>query len=521
MRAGESATLGSPPLLKRHSTPIHLLPEEIFLEVVRLCISPDMPLRNRIALTWVCRRWKTILEGAASFWSRISAADGFPCIQKALHLAKGVPLDLVYSDKGHGVSRGTFFNEVGDRIAQWRSLVAEFDGWSTPSPLANLGTIAAPKLVFLQLVNTMVTGNSTIPITLFGGAPAPPSLKNLHITLIPVSVAPLHLSGLKSLTLQGVQTVSTTDILRILVDSPEIQTLHLASLWSLDRPKPQTLHSESAPTLIRLSALCELLLEDVPPSVTRYLLSIINTPNLHTLKLICDDSGRMASEILTQDTFHLIPVLATMTTDAQEIDVSLSGYYHYHILVGRLVLGGWMEDPPTNHVRSTVDWICNHLNNHLKNLPVHLSITDSDPEIDYLDSFSSGLRVAKLTLWSVPYHGLRLEKFIPLLSQPTLSSPCGWILPHLEVIDANLIEGEGNYDFVDLVRNRYSASIVHGESEPGSEVVAPRPFRELYLSSSLESPSRYASRISAFMQALHEAGNGIDLYWHGTKWIEG
>lgn len=518
-RPGENATLGSSSPLRKHSAPIQVLPEEIFLEVIRLYTSSETPLRNITTLTWVCRRWKTVLEGEAGFWSRISSAEGLQYVRKALQLAKDVPLDLVYSGKGREMHCESFFKEVGDRITQWRSLVSEFEGWSmsSESSIADIRTTPSTNLVLLRLVNTMVTGNRQVPVTLFGGAPAPPSLKNLHIKLIPIVVAQLQLSNLESLNLQGVQTVFTADILQILVNSPELQVLRLASVGSLDRPNTQA--TNTGPAFIRLPALCELLLDDVPPSFVHYLLSILDPPNLETLKLICDDGGQMTGEILTRDTFHLIPVLAAMTVDAQEIVVSLSGYYHYHILAGRLGLGGQMEDPPTNHLRTTVDWMCNHLNNHLRDLPIHLSIIDSDPQIDYLDSFSSGLRVTKLTLWSDPFYGPRLEEFIPPLSQPTRSPPYGWILPHLEVIEANLIWGEGNHDFVDLVRNRYSASAVHGEPGPGSEGVVPKRLRALYLSTPQEHPNHCPSPNSAFMQALNEAGNGVDLYWHGAKWI--
>ncbi|KAG9044461.1 hypothetical protein FS837_008106 [Tulasnella sp. UAMH 9824] len=518
LRVGETATFANSSLPQRHSTPIHSLPEEIFLEVIRFYLSAETPLRDLTTLTWVCRRWKTVLEAKADFWSQISATEGLEYVRKALQLAKNVPLDLVFSGEGRGMHYESFFKEVGDSIAQWRSLVSEFDGWSMSSPLANLKTTPPPKIVLLRLVNTVFTWNRTVPVTLFGGAPAPPSLKNLHIKLIPIVVTPLQLSRLESLTLQGVQTVFTADIVRILVNSPELRVLHLASLESLDRPNPQA--TRTGPAFIRLPALCDLLLENVPPSFVHYLLSILDTPNLGTLELTCDDGGQMTSEILTRDTFHLIPVLAAMTMDTQEIFVSLSGYYHYHILAGRLGLGGQMEDPPTNHVRTTVDWMCNHLNNHLRDLPIHLSITDSDPQIDYLDSFSSGLRVSNLALWSDPFYGPRLEELIPPLSQPTLLSPYGWILPRLEVIETNLIWDDGNYDFVDLVRNRYSASTVTREPGPGSEVVVPKRVRELYLSTPQEHPNHYPSPNSAFMQALHEAGKGVDLYWHGAKWIK-
>ncbi|KAG8953165.1 hypothetical protein FRC00_006473 [Tulasnella sp. 408] len=513
-QSGESETFGNPSLLKRYFTPMHILPEEIFLEVIRLYISTETPLRDLITLTWVCRRWKTALEGKADFWSRISTKEGLEYARKALQLAKDVPLDLVYSGQELGMHCESFFKEDFPMEIPF----SEFDGWSMSSSLANLRTTPPPNLVLLRLNNTRVTRNYAIPVTLFRGAPAPPSLKNLHIKLIPIVVAQLQLSNLESLTLQGVQTVYTADILQILVNSPKLQVLRLASMENLDGPN--TPATRTGLEFIRLPALCDLLLDNVPPSFVHYLLSILDAPSLDTLELTCDDGGQLTSEILTRDTFHLIPVLAAMTMDAKEIVVSLSGYYHYHILAGRLGLGGQMEDPPTNHVSTTVHWMCNHLNNHLRDLPIHLSITDSDPQIDYLDSFSSGLRVTKLTLWSDPFYGPRLEEFIPPLSQPTQSSSYGWILPHLEVIEANLIWGEGNHDFVDLVRNRYSASTVHGEPGSDSEGVVPKRLRELYLSTPQEHPNHCPSPNSAFMRALRGVGNGVDLYWHGAKWIE-
>ncbi|KAG8942474.1 hypothetical protein FRC04_003642 [Tulasnella sp. 424] len=511
---GQSPGAGGTSSSSRNATSVDLLPEEILIEVVRLCLGPDKPLGDLSGLTCVCRRWKIILEGAPSLWSRISAAERSPLVRKALQLAGSVPLDLAYSERGLEAVRGTFFNEIRGSTGRWRSLVAEFDGWMA-SPLINLLSTPAPKLISLRLVNSFVHLMNASTITLFGGAPASSSLKDLCISWIPIAVAPLQLSHLESLTLGGIGTVSALDIIRIIVDSPALQVLHLVSLKGLSQQDP--LATLPAHTAVRLSSLRDLLLDDVPPSFIRFLLSIIDSPNLHSMQLACDVAGQMTSEILTQDIFHLIPLLTSMTANAQEIIVSLSGYYHYKISVGRFALGGWMEEPPTNHVSSAVEWICSHLGRHLRDIPVHLSIHDSDPQIEYLESFNPGLRVTNLSLWSDPHFGPPLEEFIPFLSRPTTTLPGGWILPHLEVIEANLVLDDGNSDLIDLARHRYDASTAGAETE--SEVVVPKRLREMRLATGKKYMDPDAPPNSAFMLALHEAGNGVDVFWHGAKWV--
>ncbi|KAG8953316.1 hypothetical protein FRC04_002726 [Tulasnella sp. 424] len=321
------------------SAPIDRLPEEIFLEVVETSLGADSatPLRDLVGLTLVCRRWKIIVEGSSSLWSRISASEGLATVRKALRLAHGVPLILSYDEGSTNIDPKTFFEEIGRHIAQWRSLTAqlnELPEHSAPNfTFAELETTIAPKLEVLHLGAFNFDGKLQRAITLFGGAPQPSTLKDLWVEKIPISFEPLRLSNLTSLTLEGIAWVPATSVLQALRESPGLEDL------SLTRLKDATVYPVNDDQPVTLLSLTSLKLHQNPTHFTRSILSSITAPSLHSLHVKCTMLGDPVSGILTPAMSHMIPAVQSMISEAENIRVDFRRDRHYKINVGRLDIG--------------------------------------------------------------------------------------------------------------------------------------------------------------------------------------
>ncbi|KAG8964401.1 hypothetical protein FRC05_003825 [Tulasnella sp. 425] len=132
--------------------PINRLPHELFVAVFELYVGADTPVQNLVTLMLVCKLWRNIVEGTPSLWRRISGREGLSAVRKALSIARDVSLEIKYREDSAEMDVKTFFAQINDRVAQWKSLVINLAAASFDSPLAVLRTTAGLKLQTLHLI---------------------------------------------------------------------------------------------------------------------------------------------------------------------------------------------------------------------------------------------------------------------------------------------------------------------------------------------------------------------------------
>ncbi|KIO26608.1 hypothetical protein M407DRAFT_7699 [Tulasnella calospora MUT 4182] len=305
--------------------PMHRLPPEILVEVLRHYLQLGMRLRDLDQLTLVCRRWKVIVESAAVLWGTINAAEGHSIVRKALHAAKDTPLDLTFHEYNSRIGRKTFFEAIGERVRHWRSLTVILKSVHWDFALAALEKGTAPNLEMIHLSAQYGAEMKRNTVTLFGGNPAPSQLKEVSLVHIPINLASLQLGGLRSISLWRTPSVSSADVLNVIRSSPTIESIRLRHLESLTggAPPPQPFSDRDGLSSfpIHLGSLLHLLLEAIPVPFLNHLLSHISAPRLQTFKVGRELEAQSTAEQFLASLHHQIPTLARLTTGAQVFKV--------------------------------------------------------------------------------------------------------------------------------------------------------------------------------------------------------
>ncbi|KIO26640.1 hypothetical protein M407DRAFT_234641 [Tulasnella calospora MUT 4182] len=503
-----------PPLGANHcDPPIQRLPPEILVEVIQNSTQPDTRLRDLVRLTLVCQRWSIIIHDSPVLWARINAAEGSSVVRKALETAKDALIDLTFNYNTAQMKLRAFFESIVGRIGHWRTLDVLLQSPKWDFILEHLEKGTPPNLEALHL--SAGFGQWSRSKALFGGNPAPPGLKEISLVNIPIQVAPLRLSGLKSLTIGKTMMISATDVLNVILGSPAIESIRLRYLEALGSVPPShqvfSLPDAFGNPSIQLTSLVHLSLVNISMSFLSFLLSTITAPRLQTLEIDCDLQETSIPQLLG-GLQHQLATLAKLTAHAQMCKVGLSYNACYGITIGGLDLTFFMEDLPLDTSEETWDWVCNHLGRSLKDLPAYLEVIDWEPEIpNRLKWFTCRLTVTKLRLHSDPYFGTALERIVPFLSRPTTTTPVTWLFPQVEIIETNLVWEDGNADIVEMIRNRHSA-------EDGKDgTVAPKPFQEIWLSFGGKAYSKLPPPNMEFLQEVRRVAKAADIYWEKEK----
>ncbi|KIO28237.1 hypothetical protein M407DRAFT_22568, partial [Tulasnella calospora MUT 4182] len=291
------------------------LPTELLCDIFRLAIDTATPRRDRCRLALVCHQWWECVEGSALLWTDISASDGPTYVRRALEKSQGAMIDLHCPDyRGADMNLEAFLVEAGPHIARWHSLVAVVlsSSPSSESALAPLAAAQPPRLESLGLIQVdPIHILSQNVITLFGGAPAPSTLQDLTLYRFQVAVEPLSLSGLVSLYLTDVVTISTPQLFEILRGSPLLETLGLA-----DNPGLEAIGSQpSTIQPIELAKLDSISLSWLDNAGLNSILSNIRIPNCCSLSICCDVRRISARSILFTSAITHILHKTIPTTD--------------------------------------------------------------------------------------------------------------------------------------------------------------------------------------------------------------
>ncbi|KAG8946853.1 hypothetical protein FRC04_011400 [Tulasnella sp. 424] len=421
-------------------------------------------------------------------------------VRKALQAAKEAPLDLKFNEKTTQMARTDFFEAVGKRMGYWRSLTVNLQSRDWCFVLEDMETSMAPNLEQLRLLGHFGAEESRSSVSLFGGASAPPRLKELSLACIPINLTSLRLGGLRSLTLESIPEISSSDILNACINSPLLESLWLESLVGLQDTSGHMNHS-----FIQLPSLIYLSLTDLPIPFLNLMLSIVVAPQLRSLYVGCDFQGHSTTQLFAVGMGNHI----TTISDVQTFDVTFENG-GYEITIGKFRIGFNMDELAISHFQETFDWISDRLGRSLKELPLHLDLTNCEPELSYLEWFTRRATVTTLTLYSNPYSGTALELIIPFLSRPTTSDPVTWLLPDVETFSTNLVWDRGNPDILDMIAKRHSAHKGHDLA-----TVTPKPFREIWLA--YGGKGRIPHPNMEFLKEVQRVGQGAVVYWEREK----
>ncbi|KAG8964025.1 hypothetical protein FRC00_004053 [Tulasnella sp. 408] len=501
---------------KSYDLPIHRLPAEILVEIVRYYIQQNTGIRHLVRLTQVCKRWSIIIQDAPILWTTIDAADGPLAIRKALQAAKDALLDLKFDYNTAQMAQRAFFKCVGEQSGRWRTLVVLLQRPAWDSIFEELQKGTPSSLKALRLSAQYMTGVGNSRASVFGGNPAPPGLEEIFLANVPINLASLQLSGLRSLTIRNTPGVLGTDIVNVIRGSPAIESISLEFLESITGIPP--LHSAFSHPLgnpsIQLASLVYLTLYHITLPFLKFLLSAIAAHRLETLKINIDVPNMSDAQLLLECLRQQLSTLARLTTDAQNFKLVASSWGSYQIDIGGLNLRLWAKELPINALVETWDWGFNHSGKSLRNLPAYLDVGDWNPEIPaLLEWLTHRLTITKLRIHTDFYYSRAvLEPIISLLSRPTTSTAVTWLLPQVEILETNLVRTNGNDDLVEMVTNRHSA-------EDGKDgVAAPKPFREIWLTFGEKLGVGSPDPVNMeFLRKVQEVASGADVYWEGNK----
>ncbi|KAG8965508.1 hypothetical protein FRC05_003241 [Tulasnella sp. 425] len=514
--AEKSMSVGGDPRSGHSPTPLCILPDEIFLNIIRLSINSETPIQDLATLTTVCRPWKRILEGTPALWSEINASEGLGCIRKALRMAQGALLNIQVTRASSGVDLEAFSREIRGRILQWKTLLVEHDDWPQFASLTGLDSTAPPQLERLHLIHSQPSGPHENIVTLFGGEPAPPSLKDVRLEWVPVAIAPLRLSGLTSLVLSNPIHVPLEELVRVLEESPALKNLEL-SWWGSSASEDGEIAHPSIPRdqPTHLTSLRSLILLDIPQSIIRLLLSILRIPNVERIHINNMSEASPISALVTADLDHLIPVLLRITSAADRIRMTFYKNSYFAIIIGDFEFH-WSTQ--LAHVPVFFDWLFIHVGVQPKETPTAIALLKCAHHIPQMAWLNSHFNVTRLALCSDRFSPQDPNDLLPFLSHPiTVGSEAStpkWLFPNMEVFLSYSARPQHQARVASMIRERYSA--VNAKDSTG---VVPKPLLEIRLASAC--PPMFIIDIpvdeNAF-RTIQRESRGAEVYWEGQIW---
>ncbi|KAG8983140.1 hypothetical protein FRB90_006283, partial [Tulasnella sp. 427] len=501
--------------------PIHQLPDEILLQIIQWGTKGQKwPIKALLVLGQVCQRWRRVVDEPI-LWSRIDASDGLVLIRTALKKAQGTPLDLVYTHRTKGLSMQDFFREVESQIDQWDSLVVEAErlaGLCTPIEI-----LVPPRLRKLCMSKFDEWGASTTKMRLFGGRPAPPSLKDVSFTYIDPVLPNLRLAGVTSLELCDVSGPSEADFVAILQSSPALARIRLVSMWfEPSGALGQTLWVNP----IRLGALVALSAIRICLDNLHFILSCIDGPALQTFEVHAemDEWQSSLTAIFDSNTKRLLTPLKHAISTAKEIKVSFWADCDVTISVGGFELGvGYQSSLPSrpiiDHFRESVNWLRSHVDCDIRDCSVHLELQNTylDPEISQW--LTSSVTVHKLTLLGTTFAAYRPAVDVLhalLFSHTSPGSPVP--LPCLEVITMEIMENDDLHRITQCIQD-----VVYERKQSTEGVPTIVHLRELRLSAYHDDPNFCSEgppvpRYNELLRNIRQATGDLQIYWEGKEW---
>ncbi|KAG9042071.1 hypothetical protein FS837_011368 [Tulasnella sp. UAMH 9824] len=217
------------------AAPLHQLPTEIFLEILRLCLPPEdkAQARERTSLALVCYYWHAVVQSSPTLWSTICSADTIVDVSRALVNSKETQLNIIgFWIESHtqwspsylqdlSNAQGAFFNEI---------VIHKF-----------LTGAAAPQLEYLSLAMPRRRWTGTEALNLFNGR-STPRLRYLSLDGVPIKWNTLSSPNLATLAIRNIRNLgpSLSQLLGALSFCSRLTSLSITWVPSLEDSVPVT-----------------------------------------------------------------------------------------------------------------------------------------------------------------------------------------------------------------------------------------------------------------------------------------
>ncbi|KAG8923991.1 hypothetical protein FRC01_012078 [Tulasnella sp. 417] len=352
--------------------------------------------------------------------------------------------------------------QAGPHMARCRSLEAVM--WRTPPwerASGPLTTAQAPCLETLSL--RLFYAEHPIPqntITLFGGAPAPSTLRHLRLDGIPLEVEPLSLSGLVSLNLESIKAISTLQLLDILRGSPLLEDLALRKNPGLVAIGPQasTMPPIELPNLVSLS------FEWLDHGGTNSIIRNIRVPNHHRLSIDgATDGASCLTTLLTPDITHILhTTIPTADLSSSVIRVEIDEGNEFIIGFRGIELSLLVDDG--DRLQQVLGWLVDGLGPEAAECPVHFMLDRSEMDPVHLTVVPHPLVVKHLSISDMCY-GYVEALYDEMIQPPDPASP-GWLFAQMESLSVGLNRNESMLQLIVMLAIRYQGATAEGETGP-------------------------------------------------------
>ncbi|KAG8929315.1 hypothetical protein FRC01_004537 [Tulasnella sp. 417] len=471
------------------------IPTELLCNIFRVSIDSKPPRRDLCRLSLVCRRWRECVESSAVLWTHISTRDGPTHVRRALEKSKEALIDL-HSPSNSEMTLETLLAEAGSHMARCRSLkavISRAPSWERAS--GPLTTAQAPCLEILELSLICVGyGMSQNTVTLFGGAPAPSTLRHLSLDGIPVEVEPLSLSGLVSLSLEEIKAISTPQLLDILRGSPWLEDLTL-------RKNPRLVAiGTQASTMppIELPNLVSLSFEWLDHGGTNSIICNIRVPNHR--RVFIRGTIREAScltTLLTPAITHILhTTVPTGDVSASVIRVEIDEDDEFIIRFRGIELSLLVDEE--DRLQQALDWLVGGLGPEAAECPVHFMLDWSEMDPLRLAAVPQPLVVKRLSIsdiWSL--QGPLYDAMV----QPPNPAPPGWLFAQTESLSVGLNQIDSDTQFISMLRSRYQGATAEG----GTGLRCPMNLKSVELRGQLKT--------EGLVREIREILGEVDVFW--------
>ncbi|KAG8893253.1 hypothetical protein FRC01_013700, partial [Tulasnella sp. 417] len=423
-------------------------------------------------------------------------------VRDAITKTGEVSLDLVYRwDDDTTITVEDFLTAVMGKSKYWRSV--EITVRETPSTYPGLQSMPCPALETLKMWCIDQSSPLTEPFNLFGGMPAPSTLKELTLCRVPVQLESLELVELEALTLINLGPHSMEVLTRILRTSPRLVTLVLEDVVGLRAPS--TGHTPA----IHLQHLHTLKLR-LPVPTTRFLLSTLHADKLDQLTVIPNFSSIPPSMLFTPSLTHWVPVLQRIAREADRIEIAFDWFGICSLKFGKLYYIFNVEVFDTTQcVREILDWHLENLGEAVAALPAWLLYQDVCPSFGDLRHFSQLPNVTELSIAHTPLAEQVPSKLFKALGSPTRSKPPQWLLPSLMILHYDLTNGSKR-SLLAMLKGRYGP---RGSRDPSLDQLPPPPsLREIRFYGGI-GKTWALPKDEAFLREVQLLSKGAHIFW--------
>ncbi|KAG8922369.1 hypothetical protein FRC01_014130, partial [Tulasnella sp. 417] len=388
LRSRLSERLLSSKRARNAAAPLHRLPPEIFLEILKLSLLPEgqAQAQERTKLTLVCHYWHTVVENSPILWSTICSHDTIADVSKAFLKSGETQLNIVgFWTESHthwtpnqlqdlSNAQDAFLNEIAKHSRRWRSLKLNL---LVPSPRF-MTEIAAPQLEYLSLTMLRRRWTGTEALDLFNGRPTP-RLRYLSLDNVPIKWNTLSSPNLTTLAIRNVRNLgpSLSQLLDALSSCPGLTSLSITWVPSLEDSSPVT-----GP--VELPRLQNLTIESLGVLTVNHIMENLQMPTNCHVRLQLRVRGDPKASLFRSDLSHLFQFCLVQCSG---ITVTFSTTAFASNIVRFISDGMWSLDltlDSAQAVKSMLSWFSSPevASASTTEIPVRIEFVGDEPLVD-------------------------------------------------------------------------------------------------------------------------------------------